>query len=254
MWPIYLINLEGNTSRFENCKTQFQAENIDFERIEAINGWNLAEQEISAVYDSESNKKFGRYPLTKPEIGCYLSHLKAWKKIANSSDNGGFIFEDDFNIITSTNNHPHLKSILELISNDAKDWDMVKLFSYHPKNNFIDMQELGGGYSIVTPYKIPQCALGYALRRDSAQKLINHYQTFFRPVDEDLKFFWEHGLDIKLITPCPLEIGCQESATGTITESRVKRNSFRNRAHQILHNIIYRLRYILPLYWHRTKS
>jgi glycosyl transferase family 25 len=61
------------------------------------------------------------------EIGCYLSHMKAWRRIAEDEAPGGFIFEDDFAATEA------LVPVLLALSEDRTgDWDMAKLFTLHP--------------------------------------------------------------------------------------------------------------------------
>ncbi|SMM97775.1 Glycosyl transferase, family 25 [uncultured Candidatus Thioglobus sp.] len=232
----------------ENCQIQFSDNNIDFERIDAVNGWQLSQHQIDSVYDVKRNRKIGKYPLVLPEIGCYLSHYQAWKKIANGEDEGGFIFEDDF--ITNSD----LKDVLELLSQDIQDWDMIKLFTLNPKQKKIFSRPLSEKYNIIIPYKVPSCLLGYGLRREAAKKLIKQYQTISRPVDEDIKFFWETGLRVALVDPMPLKIGDQQTVTGTIgNERRIKSKEYilRSKSSQALHGILYQLKYTILLHWYR---
>ncbi len=248
MWPTYLINLADNTARLKNCAAQFSASRIKFQSIDAVNGWKLSDQEVSHVYDSEKNQSYGKHPLVLPEIGCYLSHIHAWQKIANGDHDGGFIFEDDFVA------NEQLGSVLELLQTDSGDWGMVKLFSLNPDQRIISRRSLGNNHEIVIPYRVPTCLLGYGLRRDAARKLVDRSDTFFRPVDEDMKYFWETGLKVALVTPTPLEIGDQQTSTGTIGDARrtaPKKQSFRSRITQASHGISYQLRYSFLLHWHR---
>jgi glycosyl transferase family 25 len=82
-WPSYLINLADNTARLENSNAQFMAQAIPFERINAVNGWALTPSEITQNYDVAANKTHAKAPLVASEVGCYLSHITAWKRIAN---------------------------------------------------------------------------------------------------------------------------------------------------------------------------
>ncbi len=130
MWHSYLINLDKNKARLENSARQLDAENIAFTRIDAVNGWAMDEKQIENVYDARAARQRYKYQLIKPEIGCYLSHMEAWRIIAESGENGGFVFEDDFEIVSP------LSPILEQLSDADQDWDIVKLFSIkeNPKN------------------------------------------------------------------------------------------------------------------------
>lgn len=215
MWPSYVINLAANTRRMANAAAQLAAAGMPFERIEAVWGAGLSPQEVAAVYDAARNAREGRHPLVPAEIGCYLSHIAAWTRIAEGDAAGGFIFEDDF---AAT---PELAPICEALSAEHDDWDMVKLFSFDPDPPAFSARPLAGGrYRLVEPYRVPTCLIGYALTRQAACRLKERAIPFFRPVDEDQKFLWETGLVVKLVVPQPVRVGDQQAATGTIGASR----------------------------------
>ncbi len=214
MWPSYVINLADNTARLDNAAAQLDAQNLPWERIDAVNGWALAEAEITRVYDAAANARRGRHPLVPAEIGCYLRHIAAWERIAASDSPGGLIFEDDFAADET------LAPILDLLSkDDTGDWDMVKLFSFDDAPRIVAERPLGD-FRLVTPYRVPTCLIGYGLTRDAAARLAQRAIPFFRPVDEDQKFFWETGLSVALVLPCPIRVGDQQTVTGTIGKAR----------------------------------
>jgi len=250
IWPSYLINLADNAVRLSNCSKQFARQKLNFERLDAINGWHLSAAEMASVYDTQANNRLGKYPLVPAEIGCYLSHLEAWRRIADGDAEGGFIFEDDFVA------NGQLGEVLRLLSEDTNDWDMVKLFSLDPSPKIVHRRPLGHAHEIVVPFRVPTCLLGYGLRREAARRLVDRALPFFRPVDEDQKFFWETGLKVALVTPPPLAIGDQQTVTGTIGNARrtaAKQNG-RGRLAQTWHGLVYQLRYAARLYWHRLRG
>lgn len=189
-WPIYLINLKKNQQRRCNSQKQFDALGLRFDLIEGINGWNLSEEQISKVYDDKACQKHGRHPLIPAEIGCYLSHIKAWKAIANSKAPGGFVFEDDFSASV------HLPEVLSKLSSDSGPWEIVKLFSLQEDPKVLMQRSIDVAHRIVLPYKVPTCNTAYAIRKETAQRLVQLSEKFFRAVDEDFKFYWEKKLRI----------------------------------------------------------
>lgn len=214
MWPAYVINLADNTARLENAARQLEAQGLPWERIDAVNGWALDEAEMARVYDADRNARHGRHPLVPAEIGCYLSHIAAWDRIAKGDAPGGFIFEDDFAADET------LAPLLHLLAeDDAGDWDMVKLFTFDAEPRIVAERTLGD-FRLVTPYRVPTCLIGYALTRDAAARLVARAVPFFRPVDEDQKFFWETGLRVALVLPAPIAVGDQQTVTGTIGKAR----------------------------------
>lgn len=247
MWPVYVINLAANTERMAAVSAVLNGQNIPFSRIEGVNGWTLTEAEKAAVYDLARNGRDGRQPLVPAEIGCYLSHIKAWQEIVESGAPGGFVFEDDF---AAT---PALVAALNAVSCDtARDWDMAKLFALEPSVRLWRTRDISSDLQIGIPYRVPTCLLAYALTREAASELISRVPPFFRPVDEDQKFVWETKLRVALVHPTPVILGNQQATTGTIGNARRagKRKGFA----QWLHALQYGFRYRAALARHRKRE
>jgi glycosyl transferase, family 25 len=245
MWPAFVINLAANTARMDNAAAALKAQNIAFERLEGVNGWTLADSEVEKVYDQALNLKHGKHPLVRPEIGCYLSHIACWQKIAEGSAPGGVIFEDDFSASAD------LSQILaHICADDARDWDVVKLFTFDSDPKVVRERKLGGQLRLVVPYRVPTCLIGYVLTREAAQRLVAKSLPFFRPVDEDMKFYWEKDLRVTLVLPAPITVGDQQAVTGTIGNERRSSKDGRGLAH----HLVYQLRYRASLFWHRFQD
>ena len=76
---------------------------LDIEFVDAIDGRILRDNELNRLFDCKvSYKKYGR-KLNKGEIGCSLSHIKCFEKLAESDDNYALILEDDISIINDIN-------------------------------------------------------------------------------------------------------------------------------------------------------
>jgi glycosyl transferase, family 25 len=247
MWPSYVINLRDNTGRLSRVSSILNGQNIPFSRIEAVNGWELTPAEIGKVYDESRNARDGFQPLIPAEIGCYLSHIDAWRRIAEGDAPGGFIFEDDF---AATAN---LAPVLKALSTDtAGDWDMVKLFTLDSSVRLGAERTLLSETRIGIPYRVPTCLMAYGLTKHAAARLVARAIPFFRPVDEDQKFVWETGLRVALILPPPVFLGDQETSTGTIGAARRKAKA--SSMSRLVRKFAYSLRYRLSLARHRRQE
>jgi glycosyl transferase family 25 len=250
MWPAYVINLAANTRRMKESARQLDAQGIAHRRIEGVDGWRLTSEEIARVYDRGRNARSARHPLVAPEIGCYLSHIAAWRAIAEGNAEGGFIFEDDFAA------DPALADVLRLLSEDRGGWDMVKLFSFKPEPRLLNPRPLGSGHRIGIAYRVPTCLIAYGVTRGAAARLAERAIPFFRPVDEDQKFFWETGLRVALVTPPPVVVGDQEATTGTIGEVRRKaaRSVKRAPLSRVWSSLAYPINYAIRLHTSRWRG
>jgi GR25 family glycosyltransferase involved in LPS biosynthesis len=129
---IYLINLNRNQKRLQLFLEQFKASDLRFKtikRVPAVDGKQLditqylsdrAFKEIKSIETTGYRTK--HYQLTRGAVGCYLSHLKTYKQIADSDKEFGLIFEDDVNI--SRDFYVKLNTILKSIPNN---WDVLLL-------------------------------------------------------------------------------------------------------------------------------
>ena len=251
MWHSYVINLEQNRARRENSRRQFTEQGVAFSVINAVNGRELDEATVARVYDAGAARRRFKHELTRPEIGCYLSHLAAWTEIVKSGAGGGFVFEDDFEVVSP------LAGILAKLSapveNGTAGWDVVKLFSLKHNPRIIASEPLIDGFQLVVPYQVPTCLLAYGIRRAAAEKLVATALPFFRPVDEDMKFFWEKGIAVSLVSPSPVRVGDQQTVTGTIGDSRRTghRATLGRRLARSWKGLTYQLRYKALLHYHR---
>ena len=132
---------------------------------------------------------------------------------------------------------------------------MTKLFSLDDSPHTIARQPLGQQHEIVIPYRVPSCMIGYSVTVAAAARLADHKIPFFRPVDEDLKLFWETGIRVSLVLPCPITVGDQRTLTGTNGGERRGNDvePFLKRINYALGNAKYQLRYNSKLHLHRNK-
>ncbi len=251
-WPVFLINLKRDTERLTKCVTQFENLNIPFERLDAADGSTLSENEIAQAYDPVTNRRRAADPLLPSEIGCYLSHIRAWNRIVERDADGGFIFEDDFQAETG------LPEVLRLLPKHFYNWDMIKLFAANPDRSWIEQHALGSKHKIVSPYKIPNVTIAYGLTKDTAQHLIERATPFFRPIDEDLKYFWETRLQIGLVLPLPVAVNPQTAFTKTSIgrgRHQFKEEQKRKLSSNIVRSLrrfIYQIRYEFSVHFHRN--
>jgi len=116
--PIYCINLDGQTERWQYMEDQFKYWEIeDYTRISAYDGRE----------DDLSNIIRGRYPdmMSSSEIGCTTSHLKAIKHWYETSDTPyAIMMEDDCNLDTVKYWNFTWK---DFISKAPYAWDVIQI-------------------------------------------------------------------------------------------------------------------------------
>ncbi len=122
--PIYYINLERCKERNTYMKKQFKDYGIkQWKRIQAVDG----DTDSSVVYSNDFKG------LTKGEIGCTLSHLRAIKQAYDNNLQYVLIIEDDVTLEFS-NFWEH--KLTKYIEEAPSGWTILQLFSdYNYLNN-----------------------------------------------------------------------------------------------------------------------
>jgi len=92
--PIFVISLP-DSSRFDPLKKRLIEFNIPFEKIEAIDGQAIDENELPKLYDERRALKTIGRPMTRGEIGNALSHRKVWRIIIERNLAAALVLEED---------------------------------------------------------------------------------------------------------------------------------------------------------------
>ncbi|MEG8099528.1 glycosyltransferase family 25 protein [Candidatus Liberibacter brunswickensis] len=192
--PIYVISLPFSHTRREKFCNRASRINIKFSFFDAIYGDNnpICKQ---IFYNQKRKSQFKRL-LSIPEIGCYMSHIDLWKKIANSSNIGAVILEDDADFSDGFN-----KLILHLSKCDISDI-LIKFDSLRRKNKKTDcLCTVPGNFCILQPRILSPRTTGYFIGKKAAIDLLNIRKNIFRPIDMDMKHWWEHNVPSLVTEP-----------------------------------------------------
>lgn len=177
---VYLINLDRNKNRLERFVKQYTNSDLNFktvQRIAAVDGKNLnitqylsdrAFKEIKNIETTGYRTK--HYQLSRGAVGCYLSHLKAYKYISESDKPYGIIFEDDVNI--SRDFYYKLNIILSKIPNN---WDVLLLGCHCLKCKKHDV------YSDVSKFILLHC---YIVKKEAAKFLFDTLNK--KPIEQQI--------------------------------------------------------------------
>jgi glycosyl transferase family 25 len=93
--PIYLINLDRSPLRLEYVSRRLATLGLSFTRIPAVDGAALPEEQRAAF--AAARPRDGR-GWSAGQIGCFLSHFEAWRRIAMQDTRWGLILEDDLHL------------------------------------------------------------------------------------------------------------------------------------------------------------
>lgn len=120
----YLINLDRSEDRLAHMRAALGRAGVAFERVAAVDGKALGEE---ALEDFRRARKAAKPEGWLPgEIGCFLSHLEAWRRIAAGPEPHAAVFEDDLHVAAD------LGRLLDAPGWIPPDADVVRLEANRP--------------------------------------------------------------------------------------------------------------------------
>ncbi len=115
----YVINLDRAEDRLAHMHRELARAGVEFERVAAADGAALP---ADIVEDFRRNRIFAKPDGWLPgEVGCFLSHFEAWRRIADREDAWAAVFEDDVHV------SPDLGPLLASNSWIPAEADVVRL-------------------------------------------------------------------------------------------------------------------------------
>lgn len=170
---IYLINLDRSAERLQLFVEQCDALGLTFQRVPAVDGESITPEELDSHLDPHAAPL-----LNAAQVGCFLSHRRAWAAIRDSGDRWGIVFEDDVKI------SPEFPEIV-----GRRDWipegaDIVKLESWPKTRLRVAMRSVAAaGRRIHRLRGLSLGAAAYAISRDTCERLLRDSDQFARPLD-----------------------------------------------------------------------
>lgn len=226
--PIYLINLNASPERLAKSKTRLENQNVSFIRVEGVLGRELSKEEIAQHYSDNINTQKYHTTLTKGQIGCYLSHRKAWQLIANGDAEFGIVIEDDFVLPGD------LKQAIETVGNLNFEWGLIKLAAYQSRDRKIAFQHpIGNGFNVVVHEKPMSGGAATAITKQAAKKLLDATDKFGRPCDTDIQHFWETGVEVLSLMPYPVAQDMDFESTISAKKEPRKKHFWRRKIQQL---------------------
>ncbi|WP_164736698.1 glycosyltransferase family 25 protein [Pararhodobacter zhoushanensis] len=180
--PVYVINLDGSADRLASASAQLHAAGLTFERVPAFDGRGLTVAEFPD-YDAARARAYMGRPLRGGEIGCYLSHLRAARRVAESGALVGIVLEDDVQL--SPDFASVFPQLLDWLAAQPRDWDLINLGANKHRIYTVLDQITGrdGSYQITRAHYFPMMASALLWSREGAQAFVDGHDQIFAPVD-----------------------------------------------------------------------
>ena len=205
--PVLLINLDGSAERLKKASSQLVAAGISFERLPAVDGRLLSESERTRLAPWDRKAFFK--PLSPGEIGCYLSHLAALERIVKEGWPRALVLEDDF--ILAPDFPLRLRELLET---PAPAPHLIKLEGVCRGGK--EVRRFHSGMRLMLNRRAPSRTIAQLWSLDGAKTFLANASCLRRPVDVQIKHWWETGVQVLYVTPAPIKDGDATGAGSTI--------------------------------------
>jgi len=184
----YVISMKNKQDRIDNINTQqTKIPNLKFEIVEAVNGNAMSDDEFKQLYDNGivSKEKYDYAIATKHgkgQIGIYLSTLKVYDMIKNSSVRYSIIFEDDFQISDEFENQ--LNDIMDKV--EVEDFDFIYLGNLSGNKDDNSIQYKDNIYYFNKENNL-YGNHGYLINNSRINNIIENIKFIDRPIDNKIQ-------------------------------------------------------------------
>ncbi|XP_017821500.4 procollagen galactosyltransferase 2 isoform X3 [Callithrix jacchus] len=187
---IFMINLKRRKDRRDRMLRTLYEQEIEVKIVEAVDGKALNTSQLKSLNIEMLpgyRDPYSSRPLTRGEIGCFLSHYSVWKEVIDRELEKTLVIEDDVRF-----EHQFKKKLMKLMDDTDQaqlDWELIyigrkRMQVKEPEKAVPNVENLvEADYSYWT--------LGYVISLEGAQKLVgaNPFGKML-PVDEFLPIMY----------------------------------------------------------------
>lgn len=244
----YVINLDKAIDRFHHVMPQVQALKLPVEKISAVDGAFMSEEEKKLIPDLDSYKIFFRMLPELGTIGCALSHEKALKRFMDTDNEFALIFEDD-----ALFEPDELADTVRAALDHRKLWDIVgfELNHHGAPQKIVALSDEKNLVAYLTNVKHTGC---YLINRNAAHKLLQKFYPIKMPFDHYFSSSWEFdirfaGVEPRIVKQAICDSQIKTSNTAKVTDKIIL---LENAIFQIKYNAVYFVHNFL--YWLSHRS
>lgn len=211
----YVISLPGATERRESVHRQLEGSKVDWEIVDAV---SVDEEKVRQMAVDYRESRLWHKPLQMGEFACYLSHRLVWQRMIEDSVDYAIILEDDFQL------KKPLDDVVQLLASLSKQPDMVKLYGIPKISHVVETSSVGTGeYQLLEAFAVTSGTVGQWVSRNAVPRLLAHSELIQRPIDMDLKHYWEFPISVYHLHPPVVEEISSILGGTSITHRRSKK-------------------------------
>ncbi|HUO53394.1 MAG TPA: glycosyltransferase family 25 protein [Rhodoblastus sp.] len=191
----FVIHLERSAQRRPQVERLRASLPCASEILPATDGARLPQSEVDRVYVRQTQRPRYPFSLNRAEIGVFLSHRAAWRRIVADGLDYGLIFEDDAELDAAA-----FARTCALARKTTSLWTYALAPS---QKTSIRGQVLaqGDGVALMRPGNPPLRAIAQFVSAQAARRLLAVTETFDRPIDTFLQMSWVTGVELMAFDP-----------------------------------------------------
>lgn len=169
--PIFYINMSTRPDRRAYMETQLAALGLLVQRIEAVTPSDISADDLRQFCNPEQPSF-----LRPNELGCTLSHERAWRSLIESGADRALILEDDI----------ELSDLLPafLAEVDGIDADLIRIETTGARTRVYPATQTGPSGISVRPFRsTPMGSAGYVISARAARRLVGDTAVRQRQLD-----------------------------------------------------------------------
>jgi glycosyl transferase, family 25 len=205
----FILHLERASSRAATVQSLRASMAIESEVLGAIDGAPLTPHEVNQAYARRRFRPTYPFPLTRTEVGVFLSHRLAWRRIVDDALDFAFVFEDDAEI-----DPPAFAALVEFVTLERPAWDYV-LLPAQPIRNGTSVASRGG-LTLMRPDAPPLRAIAQIVSFAAAKRLLDCTLPFDRPIDTLMQMTWVTGQPVLVASPSPVRDVSRQTGGSTV--------------------------------------
>lgn len=204
----FILHMDRATQRRAQVERLTAALPIPSEVLPATDGAGLSANEVAKAYVRERYRP--RYPfrLQPAEIGVFLSHRAAWRRIIDDGLDFALIFEDDAEIDPAA-----IQCAIEVAKTESASTGYICL----PADR---LTAVGAAPSLTRPSTPPLRAIAQIVSRSAAERLLALTEPFDRPIDSFVQMAWIAEPSIATLSPSGVRDVCGDIGGSTISRKR----------------------------------
>jgi GR25 family glycosyltransferase involved in LPS biosynthesis len=211
----FVIHLERAAGRRPTVEALMGALPVPSEILPAVDGRLLPPEAVGAAYVRARHAPRYPFSLGLPEIGAFLSHRAAWRRIVDEGLDCAVVFEDDAAV-----DPERFSEVLDFLASERDRWSyaLMPAAGLEPPGEVLARR---GSLALIRPHAPPLRAIGQVVSREAAERLLAVTAPFDRPVDTFLQMNWVTGLTLLAVTPTPIRDVSRETGGTTVQRKRM---------------------------------